>query len=246
MQVSEVMSKDVVSITPQVHVAEAAKLMLDHHISGLPVVDDVGALVGIVTEGDFLRRAETGNVKKRSRWLEFLVGPGRLADEYVHTHGRKVEEVMTREVVTIGEQASLDEVVTLMEKHRIKRVPVLRDRKVVGIVSRANLMRALLVLTRTPTSPLPSDRAIHQRIRTAVEQEPWGPKSSISVVVRDGTVELYGSIFDERERAALHVLVENIPGVKGIRDELVWIEPVSGMVVSASEWSDRDPSRSGT
>ena len=177
MQVSEIMSKDVISITPQTPVAHAAKLMLDHHISGLPVVDDAGTLVGIVTEGDFLRRAETGNVRKRSRWLEFLVGPGRLADEYVHTHGRKVEEVMTREVVTVGEQDSLDEVVTLMEKHGIKRVPVLRDRQLVGIVSRANLMRALLVLTRTPATPLPSDRAIHQRIRTAVEQEPWGRRA---------------------------------------------------------------------
>ena len=127
MQVSEVMSKDVFAITQQAQVAEAAKLMLDHHISGLPVVDGGGTLVGIVTEGDFLRRTETGNVKKRTRWLEFLLGPGRLAVEYVHTHGRKVEEVMTREVVTVGEETSLDEVVTLMEKHRIKRVPVLRD-----------------------------------------------------------------------------------------------------------------------
>ncbi len=233
MQASEVMSKDVISITPQSPIGEAVRMMLNHRISGLPVVDDGGRLVGIVTEGDFLRRAETGNVRKRPRWLEFLLGPGRLADEYIHTHGRKVEEVMTREVVTVGEDASLDDVVTLMEKHGIKRVPVLRDRKVVGIVSRANLMRALLLLMRTPTSMPRSDRAIRDQIRKAVETEPWGPKGSINVVVRNGAVELYGSIFEEREREALHVLIGNIPGVKGIRDELLCIEPISGMVVSA-------------
>jgi CBS-domain-containing membrane protein len=239
MRVSEVMSHRVVSVAPTALVDEAARLMLDHRISGLPVVDVGGNLVGMVTEGDFLRRAETGNVKRRPRWLEFCLGPGRLADEYVHTHGRKVEEVMTHDVVSVSENASLDEVVSLMEQRGIKRLPVLRGRQLVGIVSRANLLRALLILTRSPASPLPSDRAVHDKILAAVDKEPWGPRHTISVVVREGMVDLYGSIFDEREREALRVLVENISGVKGVRDHLVWIEPVSGMAFGAPEQKDR-------
>ena len=239
MRVSEVMSHRVVSVSPAASVTEAARLMLGYRISGLPVVDAGGKLVGIVTEGDFLRRAETGSQKKRPRWLEFFLGPGRLADEYVHTHGRKVEEVMTRDVISVNEKASLDEVVSLMEKHGIKRLPVLHGGKLVGIVSRANLMRALLILLRSPASPLPSDRAIHDKILAAVDKEPWGPRRTISVVVREGTVELYGAIFDEREREALRVLVENIPGVEGIQDHLVFIEPASGMAFAAPAETDR-------
>ncbi len=233
MRVSELMSRGVVSVAPTARVSDAAQLMLDHRISGLPVLDAEGKLVGIVTEGDFLRRAETGSLRRRPRWIEFCLGPGRLADEYVHTHGRKIEEVMTRDVVSIGENASLDEVAALMEKHRVKRLPVLRGSQLVGIVSRANLVRALLLLTRSPASPLPGDRAIHDRIMAAVDKEPWGPSHTINVVVHEGRVELYGSIFDEREREALRVLVENISGVKGVQDHLVWIEPMSGMAFGA-------------
>jgi CBS domain-containing protein len=233
MRVSEVMSRGVVSVAPSARVAEAARLMLDHRISGLPVVDAGGHVVGMIAEGDFLRRAETGNLKRRPRWLEFCISPGRLADEYVHTHGRTVDEVMTRDVISVGEHASLDEVASLMEKHGIKRLPVLRGSSLVGIVSRADLVRALLVLIRRPASPLAGDRAIQDGIRAAVEKEPWGPKSTVNVVVQDGRVELYGSIFDEREREALHVLIENIPGVKQVQDNIVWIEPVSGTVIDA-------------
>jgi CBS domain-containing protein len=244
MRVSEVMSRNVVSVAPSARVAEAARLMLDHRISGLPVVDAGGSVVGMIAEGDFLRRAETGNVKRRPRWLEFCVSPGRLATEYVHTHGRKVDEVMTRDVVSVGEHASLDEVASLMEKHAIKRLPVLRGRSLVGIVSRADLVRALLVLLRSPASPLPGDRAIQEAIRAAVEREPWGPKSTVNVVVRDGTVELYGSVFDDREREALRVLIENVPGVKHIEDNIVWIEPMSGTVIDAPGERDRAQARS--
>ena len=122
--------------------------MLQNRISGLPVVDAQGNLVGMVTEGDFLRRGEIGTQRRRPKWLEFLVGPGRLADEYVHPPAEKVEEVMTRDPVTVSEDDSLETVVELMERRRIKRLPVLRDGKMVGIVSRANLMHALASLAR--------------------------------------------------------------------------------------------------
>ena len=146
MKVRDIMSTRVVSIAPDANVLEAVRLMLQNHISGLPVIDRSGALVGVVTEGDFLRRSETGTERKRPRWLEFLMGPRRLADEYVHTHARKVEDVMTREPITITEDAALDEVVRIMERRRIKRLPVVRGAQVIGIVSRANLLHALASL----------------------------------------------------------------------------------------------------
>src|SRR4249919_3017941 len=136
MKVRDIMTSPVVSVAPDSTVLEAIRIMLLRHISGLPVVDKDGKLVGIVTEGDFLRRAETGTERRRPRWLEFLLGPGRLADEYTHAHGRTVAEVMTRDPRTIAEDTPLEQAVQLMEKHRIKRLPVMRGDQVVGIVSR--------------------------------------------------------------------------------------------------------------
>ena len=142
MKASDVMSSRVVSIAPEATVLEAIELMLENRISGLPVIDRAGALVGIVTEGDFLRRAETGTERKRPRWLEFLLGPNSLAKDYVRSHGRKVEEVMTRELITASEDMPLAEVVRIMERKRVKRLPVMRGREIVGIVNRASCMRS--------------------------------------------------------------------------------------------------------
>ena len=135
MKAGDIMTGRVITISPDATVLEAIDLMTKNHISGLPVIDASGALVGMVTEGDFLRRAETGTARKRPRWLEFLVGPGRLAEEYVETHARKVGEVMTRDLVTIAEDTPLAEVVHQMEHRRVKRLPVMRGTQVVGIVS---------------------------------------------------------------------------------------------------------------
>ena len=146
MKVRDVMTRKVLSIEPDANVLQAVRSMLQNKISGLPVVNADGHLVGIVTEGDFLRRAETATERRRPGWLEFLVGPGRLADEYVHTHARKIADVMTRDPHTVTEDTSLEDVVQLMEKHRIKRLPVVRGKLLVGIVSRANLLHALASL----------------------------------------------------------------------------------------------------
>ena len=126
MKVADVMTREVVSIAPEASVMEAVRLMLQHKISGLPVIDASGNLQGAVTEGDFLRRVETGTERKRSRLVEFLLGPGRLATDYVHATGRKVGEVMTPDVRTVTEDEQLERVVHLMERYRIKRVPVVR------------------------------------------------------------------------------------------------------------------------
>jgi signal-transduction protein with cAMP-binding, CBS, and nucleotidyltransferase domain len=159
--------------------------------------------VGIVTEGDFLRRAETGTERLHPRWLEYLLGSGRLANECVHSHGRKVEEVMTANVITVSADTPLQGVVRIMERRRIKRVPVVSNGKIVGIISRANLVRALARLADEAPQSRGDDEAIRARILAEVDKQAWAPGSYINVIVRNGVAEVWGTIFDQRERKAL-------------------------------------------
>ncbi|HEY8873851.1 MAG TPA: CBS domain-containing protein [Stellaceae bacterium] len=238
MNVADIMTRQVISVTPQTTIAEAAQLLLDNRISGLPVVDPGGAVVGIVTEGDLLRRVETGTQRRHSHWLEFLIAPGRLAREYTDANARNVGEVMSAEVVSVTPGDALPEVIRLMEHHHVKRLPVIEAGRLVGIVSRANLVRALLRNLAEPPGnaagdAVAGDADIQGRIVAEIARQPWGPRASVDVRVKDGTVELYGTITDERERTALRVLAENHPGVKAVLDHLVWVEPVSGFVIPA-------------
>ncbi len=239
MKVRDVMSPRVISVAPDAGIVEAIWLMLLNHISGLPVIDASGALVGIVTEGDFLRRSETGTERRRPRWLEFLAGPGRLADEYVRTHGRAVKDVMTAEPVTIAEDAGLGEAVQLMESRRIKRLPVVRGEQVVGIVSRANLLHALVSLANFAPPVAMSDAAIRDALLVQFDKLSWAPAALVDPVVKDGVVELWGTITEEAQREALKVCAENIPGVKSVVSHLTWIEPMSGMVIGEAEEGQR-------
>jgi CBS domain-containing protein len=225
------MTSPVVSVSPDDTVLQAAQTMLQRRISGLPVIDKDGRLVGMVTEGDLLRRVETGTRHRRARWLEFLLGPGRLAEEYTRTHGRKVNDVMTTEPLSVAEDAALEEIVKLMEKRQIKRVPVVRGEQIIGIVTRANLLHALAGVSReAPASIESSDAAIRAAFLAELAKEKWAPIALINPIVRDGVVELWGTITDERERQALIVAAENVPGVKAVRDHLAWVEPTTGMV----------------
>lgn len=235
MKAKDIMTRTVVSIDQDATVLQAARLMLQHHISGLPVVDKQGVLVGVLSEGDFLRRGETHTERRRSRWLEFLMGPGRIAGDYVHSHGNKVSEVMSSDLKTVGEDASLEDIVALMEKHRIKRVPVLRAGKMAGIVTRANLMHAMVSLARASSPGALSDAAIRDKLLAEFRKQQWAPVASTDVVVHDGVVDLWGMIIDERQRNALKVAAENIPGVTAVKDHLVWIEPTSGIVLEPPE-----------
>ena len=237
MRAKDVMTRDLISVTPDATVLQAARLMLQHHISGLPVVDASGKLVGILSEGDFLRRRETATQRRRSRWLEFLMGPGKIASEYTQSHGSKVAEVMTSDVRTVGEDTDLEKIVELMEKHRIKRVPVIRDDRIVGIVTRSNLMHAMVSMARsTPPGPQ-SDDVIREQLLAELKKQEWAPIAMTNIVVRDGIVELWGAIIDERQRTALKVAAENVPGVKAVKDHLVWIEPTSGMILEPQDES---------
>ena len=232
MKAKDVMTMGVVTVANDAPINEAIRLMLQRKISGLPVVDPSGALIGMVTEGDFLRRSELGT-QRAARWIELLLGTGKLAEDYVHAAGRKVRDVMTDEVRTVEEETPLDEVVAAMERHKIKRVPVLRGDKLVGIVTRANLLHALAAQQHMNTE-VSSDITIRTKLRVELQKQPWAPLASIDIAVRDGVVTLSGSILDDRQRKALRVAAENIPGVKKVEDHLVWIEPMSGMVIEPS------------
>jgi CBS domain-containing protein len=233
MQVRDVMTRNVISVGADQSVLEAAQLMLQNRISGLPVVGADGDLVGIVTEGDFLRRGEIGTQRQRPKWLEFLLGPGRLAAEYVHNSGRRIEEVMTPDPCTVSEDDSLKTVVALMERRHVKRLPVLRNGRLVGIVSRANLMAALTELLRDTHQPATDEAKVRDRILAAFAKLHWAP--NVNVVVRNGVAELSGIIADERQRQGLIVATENVNGVKEVHDHLVWVEPMSGTAFPSAE-----------
>lgn len=228
MRARDIMTATVIGIEPDATVEKAVGLMLDKRVSGLPVIHRDGRIVGILTEGDLLRRAELGTERKRPRWLEFIISPGRLAEEYVHTRGRKVEEVMTRDVVTVSEDAPIEAVVELMDRHRIKRIPVTRDGAPVGVVSRADLLAALVDKLRGhDTGEAREDSAILADIEAEFGRMRFLPGSVAASVTR-GEVQLTGTIMDERERDAIRVAVENIRGVRTVRDELTWADPVPG------------------
>ena len=235
MKAQDVMTRDVITIDPDSTVLQAARLMLQHHVSGLPVVDGNRNLVGVLSEGDFLRRRETKTERRRSRWLEFLMGPGRIAAEYSHSHGSKVSEVMSTDVQSVEQDTALEDIVELMERKRIKRVPVLCGGQLVGIVTRSNLMHAMVSLARMAQPASKDDSAIREKLLAEMQHEKWAPLATVDIVVHEGMVELWGVIVDERQRTALKVVAENIPGVKAVIDHLVWVEPTSGVALDASD-----------
>ena len=216
MQASDIMTRNIVSIGREAQICEAIRLMLDNHVSGLPVVDAAGKVVGILTEGDLLRRTEIATEKRRWPWLDFVLGPGRMASDYVKTHGRVVDELMTHEVVAAGADMPLAEIVALMERRRIKRLPIIDNGTLVGIVSRADLLAALGRALDAQEAPITGDDNIRARVLAELEKANWAPRAGLTITVTDGVVELSGVIFDEHERGALRVAAENVPGVKGI------------------------------
>ena len=241
MRASEVMTRNVITVGPEASVANAIRLMLDNNVSGLPVLAD-GKVIGILTEGDLLRRSETGTERHRPRWLEILMGPGRMAGEYVRTHGRKVGEIMTTDLISVAGDTPLDEVVGLMERRRIKRVPVIEGDLLVGVISRADLLGSLLRALEAHHAEIRRDDEILEQILAELAKAAWVPRDGLSISVQDGVVELNGVILEEKEREALRVVAENVPGVKAVEDHLVWIEPVSGTVIEPPQ-DQRTPTR---
>jgi CBS-domain-containing membrane protein len=237
MLASEIMSSPVKTIGPDATIQEAIALLLEARVTGLPVTDADGRLIGLVSEGDFLHRAELGTAKRKPRWIEFLLGPGEIAESYVLSHGRKVHEVMSHDVATVGESASINEVVETMERRKVKRVPVVSGDRLVGIITRSDLLRALSkACALKPASPAEcTDQAILDKLLAEMSDQGFASPKTLDVTVDQGVVTLTGEIFDERQRTALVVAAENIPGVTSVIDKLVWIEPFSGMTIGRTE-----------
>ena len=233
MQAKDVMTQKVILVGPEDTILRAIRLMLQNKVSGLPVVEASGQLVGIVTEGDFLRRAETGTAHRHLRWIDFLRGLGPLAAEYAEANGRKVHEVMTSPVHSVTEDTSLEDIVSLMEEYHIKRVPVLREQTVVGIISRANIVRAVAMAGRpmAKSDSAVDDFQIRYQLLELLDKQRWAPTGTINVSVSNGAVTFTGAIFDDRQRDGLRVAAETIPGVKTVIDEMVWIDPGSGYII---------------
>jgi len=230
MKAADVMVSAVISVGPNARVEEVAGILLAKRISAVPVIDEQGELLGIVSEGDLMRRAEAGTDRSRSWWLEYLTGKQVLAAEYVKSHSHKVTDVMTRSVITATPETPLSEIATLLERNRIKRVPIVQNGKVVGIVSRANLLQALASMpAKNAAAESAGDSQIREEVLSRLNAELWRP-SMLNVTVRDGTVDLWGFVASDDEKKATRIAVESIPGVKTINDHLTIPPPEIAMV----------------
>jgi CBS domain-containing protein len=226
MRVKDIMTKGVISVAPDATIAEALDLMARSHVSGLPVIDSSQTLIGIVSEADFLRRPEIGTLKHDAPWYDSFFMPGRSAEVYAHTHGRRVDEVMNSDVATIGEDASLDEAIALMSRRRVKRLPVVDGGKVIGVVTRSDFVRALALFVRPSyDEELTTDAAIKRAIDEELRAQPWAPIASVEIEVKDGAVTLRGTLSDERQRNAVRAVAENANGVLAVHDQMALVEP---------------------
>lgn len=226
MKVRDIMSTKVVTVSPSTSVRDIAGLMVERHVSGLPVLNDNGTLVGMVSEGDLLRRPEIGTQKHRRRWVSFFSGVDEQAREFTKSHALRAGDVMTEQVIHVSEETPLGEVVGLMEKHNIKRLPVLSDGKLVGIVSRADLLRALAARQADPLPPpAKSDATIRAAMNDVLKNEEWAMSAMVNVIVSEGVVHLWGVIDSGDQRQALRVAAENIPGVTAVEEHLSFSLP---------------------
>ena len=212
MKAADVMVRNVITVGPDACVQDVAHILLTTRISGVPVVDSNGELVGIVSEGDLMRRAEAGTDRRRPWWLAIFTGKEGLAMEFIREHSRKIADVMTREVITAAPDTPLWRIANLLEKNAIKRVPIVKDGKVVGIVSRANLLQALASLSkRAEVATRVDDSQIRDKVLSQLNVEPWTRPSLINVIVQDGTVELWGIVDSASEKKAVRIAAEVTP-----------------------------------
>lgn len=221
MRAIDVMVRDVVTVHPETGVKEAIKLLNEHDVSALPVVDAENHLVGIISEADLLRRVEIGTEKHHPWWLEAVTGAAELAEDFAKSHGKTVEELMTRDVVSATEDTPLAEIAAVLERKRIKRVPITKDGKVVGAVSRSNLIQALASAVGHFDESGGGDREIRRELLSRLKKQSWTDFGKRNVIVSGGEVHLWGLISSEPEREALIALTEDVPGVTRVVDEMI-------------------------
>jgi len=221
MRAIDVMVREVATVHPETDVSDAVKLLAEHDVSALPVVDTTGNLVGILSEADLIRRVEIGTEKRRPWWLEAVTGANTLAEDFAKSHGKKVGEAMTGEVVSVSEETPLSEIAGIFERKRIKRVPVVKDGKLVGIVSRSNLIQALASVVGRVDQHDETDRQIRLEVMSRLEQQSWTDFGSRNITVSDRVVHLWGLLGSAAERKALLALAESVPGVSRVSDEMM-------------------------
>ncbi len=222
MDAGDVMTRDVATVGPDTPVPQVVKLLLSRAISGVPVVDDAGVLVGLISEGDLLRRAEIGTEKRRGSWRAFFTGTATLAEDYVRSHGTAARDIMTRDVISVARTTKLADIADLMEQKRIKRVPVLEDGRLVGIVTRANLLRAFASqLPDAAPTVTTDDAAIRTALLAELGRQTWSRRAENTVVVSDGVVHLWGLVSTQEELRALELAAQAIPGVKAVQNHMI-------------------------
>jgi CBS domain-containing protein len=227
MNAADVMTSNVISVRADASVGEIAEILLTNRISGVPVVDDAGDLIGIVSEGDLIHRVEVGTERRRSWWLELLSSKQILAHEFIKAHARKAADLMSRHVITVRPDTPLSDLASLLDKHGIKRVPVTENGKLVGIVSRANLVQALFKPRQdTVAEKAVTDSALRDKILAQLKFEPWWP-GDVNVIVRDGAVELWGIVESQVENDAIRVAIEEVPGVRSISNHISTSQRIS-------------------
>jgi CBS-domain-containing membrane protein len=234
MRVKDVMTSGVIGVQETASLAQAVEAMLRARINALCVFDERMALVGILSEGDLLRRGELGTEKREARWLESLLTSGRLAQDYAREHGRKVSEVMTRAVIAVDEEAPLEDAVDTMIKRGVKGLPVVKGGSVVGLITRADVLKRLYAALPRKREPR-TDAEIGAAVQAEIESKGWAARAAVRVTAKDGEVTLHGTIADERLRAGLKVIAENTKGVTAVHDHLAWIEPYTGFLLSAGD-----------
>src|SRR6516225_2588230 len=223
MRARDIMVKDVISVGPEASVRDVAKILLANRISAVPVVDEQGHLVGIISEGDLIRRTELGTHYRRSWWLELISGINKeaLAKRFLKSHGRKVRDVMTTNVVTAKPTTPLRDIATVLEKNRIKRLPIVVKGQVVGIVSRANIIQALAGLHEGPAQTMTSDATIRKKVMKQIKAEKWSKGSLMNVTVQSSRVHLWGVVDSEAEKEAARLAAELAEGVKKVENGVV-------------------------
>ena len=221
MRAADVMVSNVITVGVNASIGEVAATLLNNHISGVPVVGEKGELVGIVSEGDLIRRPEIGTTKRHSWWLELISNKWASATEYIKSHSRKVADVMTREVITAKPDTPLGDIAAMLERNRIKRVPIVEGGKLAGLVSRANILQALASATKKLSSlTTANDSELRKKLQSRLAAEPWRP-TMLTVTVQDGTVDLWGLVHSVDEKKAAQLAAETTPGVRAVVNNII-------------------------
>jgi CBS domain-containing protein len=230
MKAQDIMTRDVVTVRPNASVQDIAKLMVEKHISGIPVVNDDGAVIGMVSQTDLMHRAEVGTEPKRKWWFRAFADANTLARDFVKAHGHAAHDIMARQIVSVRPDAELRDVADIMDKYKVKRVPVVQDGKLVGVVTRGDLVRALSLSQIVKSDKKVDNAALHKTLKDRLHKHAWVNESFINLVVEDGVVEMWGYVESADQKRALRVLIEETEGVAKVVDKVSIGTPYRGGV----------------